>query len=177
MGKGSFILYDVDLNSVGFLTENQAGKLFLSLAKYRLCGVEPDFSDDIALKILFHQISEHIAINEEKYKEACAKKSEAAKKRWNKNDANECSIMQMQKSECIYDTETETETDTANVTVTDNTTDACGAKRENKRKNYYSKKTPFAYEGEPSYDIDAFLRKAVGLKYEKKGTPLQDAPL
>ncbi len=173
MKKGSFILYDTDLESLEFLTDEQAGQLFRALAQYRTEGAEPDFGDDAALKILFRQFRVHIEINEEKYKALCEKRSQAANKRWNGDNANACKDMQTNAKLCLNDNVNVNDND--NVNVNDN--DACGAKRENKRKNYYSKKTPFAYEGEPSYDIDAFLRKAVGLKYEKKGTPVQGAPL
>ena len=69
MGKGSFILYDTDLKSVKLLSENQAGRLFLGLATYRLDGISPDFNDDLALRVLYQQIDDHIKINEKKYDE------------------------------------------------------------------------------------------------------------
>ena len=85
MRKGSFIIYDSDLESLNFLTELQIGKLFKDLANYRLKGTEPDFSNDQALSILFQQLVTHITINEEKYKAICQKNSESAKKRWQNN--------------------------------------------------------------------------------------------
>ena len=71
---------------------------------------------------------------------------------------------------CLYDTDTDTVTDTVNVTDTVTDTAPYGVKRENKRKNYFDKKNnvPNLLRDEPSYDIDAFTRKAIGLKYEKK---------
>lgn len=183
MKKGTFILYDVDLESADYLSDSQVARLFRAIIKYRLDGTSPDFSDDAALKIIFHQISQHIALNEEKYQETCAKRSEAIKKRWNKekNNTNEYKSIEMNTNGYIYDTETVNDTETDTGTVTDNEnytvtvndtytdTDACGAKRENKRKNYYSKKkdVPALPRDEPSYDIDAFTRKAIGLKYKK----------
>ena len=75
MGKGSFIIYDSDLENLDFLTELQIGKLFKDLANYRLKGTEPDFGNDQALSILFQQLVTHITINEEKYKAICQKNS------------------------------------------------------------------------------------------------------
>ena len=99
MAKGSFILYDVDLKSVQYLSKEQAGELFLAISKYRLEGVEPDFEGDTALNIIFHQITEHIAINEEKYKAICQKKSEAMKKRW--STERESTIQYYRKRSCF----------------------------------------------------------------------------
>jgi hypothetical protein len=187
MAKGSFIFYDVDLQSIDFLTDVQIGKLFRALKKYRLDGTNPDFESDTALNIIFHQITEHIAINEEKYKATCEKKSEAMKKRWsseNKNVIvdNRTLYNTIEKGLALGDTDTDTltDTDTDTVTETDTVTDtdACGAKRENKRNNYYGKNYKYnnsQYKGhlpkllrdEPSYDIDLFTQKAIGLKYHK----------
>ena len=95
MGKGSFIIYDTDLKSVKLLNADQAGRLFLAISSYRLDGEEPDFSDDLALRILYQQLIDHISINEKKYKETCERRSESAKKRWLEKDANACNSMQM----------------------------------------------------------------------------------
>ncbi len=172
MKKGTFILYDVDLQAVRFLSDEQAGKLFKALAKYRLKGEYPDFAGDSALNILFHQISEHIAINEEKYRETCRKNAESAKKRWNNQNsadtmpthAQACERIKSDAKLCLYDTETDT--DTVNVYDTETDTDACGAKRKTK-KDYYSQRNKTAYQlnNEPSYDMDAFTKKALNLKY------------
>ncbi len=180
MAKGTFILYDVDLKSIQYLSKEQAGNLFIALSKYRLEGTEPDFEGDTALNIIFHQITEHIAINEKKYKATCAKKSEAMKKRWETEskgtiEDNRRLYNTIEQGLALGDTDTDTETDTETdtVTVTDTVTDACGAKRENKRKNYYgsnySKKNniPTMLRDEPAYDADAFIRSAIGLKYKK----------
>ena len=177
MKKGTFIFYDIDLVSIQYLTDEQAGKLIKAISYSRIQGKEPDFSDDAALKILFYQISEHITMNEEKYKEKCKKNSESAKKRWEKEKSKttekQCDCIGSNTNECLYDTDTETDTYTDNDTYTDtdndNDNDACGAKRESKRKNYYSKKNnlPVQPKDDASYDIEAFERKAIGLKYKK----------
>lgn len=171
MKKGSFILYDSDLQGVLLLTVHQAGKLLKALAKYRLEGIESDFGNDVAVAILYRQIIDHIAINEEKYNEACKKRSETMKKKWNErknteNGSTLYSTIDKSSDSYIYDNDNYNENDIDNV----NDNDACGAKRENKRKNYYNKKNnvPALLRDEPSYDIDAFTRKAIGIKYEKK---------
>jgi hypothetical protein len=127
MGKGSFILYDIDLESVRFLTKEQVAEFFIASVDNILDGNSPDFGNDSALKLLYHQITSHIALNEEKYKALSNKRSEAAKKRWNKTDANECKAMQNDAKLCLYDTDTvtvtDTDTDTDTVTVTDTVTD------------------------------------------------------
>lgn len=61
MKKGSFILYDIDLQSARFLSDSQAGLLIKALAGYRLNDEIPDFGEDTELNILFHQFRDHIA--------------------------------------------------------------------------------------------------------------------
>ena len=78
----SFILYDDDVECVTHLSTNQAGQLFKAIANLRITGEVTDFGGDTALKILFHQISNHIAINEEKYRQTCERNAQAARKMW-----------------------------------------------------------------------------------------------
>ena len=85
--KKSFILYDDDIACVSHLTTKQAGKLLQAIVNLRINGEVPDFGDDAALKILFHQITTHIALNEEKYQKTCEKNAEIARKRWNSKEA------------------------------------------------------------------------------------------
>ena len=114
MSKGTFIFYDIDLVSIQYLTDEQAGRLIKAISYSRIQGKEPDFSDDAALKILFYQISEHISINEKKYKEKCKKNSESAKKRWEKEKSKtaekQCDGIGSYTNECLYDTDTDTDT-------------------------------------------------------------------
>ena len=179
MGTGTFILYDIDLEALDFLTKKQVGELFIALKNNRLKGATPDFGSDKTLKVIYHQITKHIAINEEKYAQICKRNSENAKKRWQKDrnilphtDAYES--IQSDTNVCLYDTDTVTDND--NDTVTDTVTVACGAqKKTRERKNYnhygYGKgkySEPRLLQNEPSYDIEAFTRKAMELKYKKK---------
>ena len=173
MGKGSFIIYDTDLKSVRLLNEYQAGRLFLAISSYRLEGEEPNLDDDLALKILYQQLIDHISINEKKYKETCERRSESAKKRWLEKDANACNSMQMHATLCINDNDNVNDNDNdnvnVNVNVNENENVACGAKKKTKE-NYYNKKNniPNLLRDDPAYDIEAFERKVVGLKYQKK---------
>ena len=165
MGKGSFILYDKDLKGVILLTDCQAGKLFKALATYRLEGKNASFGNNVAVTILFQQLIDNIAINEEKYQTVCKKRTEAANKRWNNDkditsDANVCKSMQMHTNACIYDNDNDNVNENDN--DNDNVNDACGAKRANKRKNYNNKNIPKLLQGEPSYDTDLFLRRTIG---------------
>lgn len=176
MGNGTFILYDVDLESVRFLAKEEVAELFIALTEYRLADTIPDFGDNRTLKVLFHQITKHISINEKKYEELCKRNSEIAKKRWqNSKNTNAYESITSDTNVCLYDTETDTETDT----VTDNDTVACGAQKkikENKsfgfnNHNNYSKyknsNIPRLLQDEPNYDAKAFEQKALNLKYEK----------
>ncbi len=169
MKKGTFILYDVDLKATGLLSEEQTGRLFQALAGYRLRGEKPDLNDDIAVNILFNQIVEHIAINEEKYAQLCKRNSEIAKKRWqNSKNANADESIISDTNVCLYDNDTDNDTDN------DNDTDACGTqKKTKKRKNYdYNNSSnksniPKLLRDEPNFDMKAFEQKALNLKYEK----------
>ena len=180
MSKGSFILYDKDLQGVELLSDYQAGKLFKALTKYRLRGETSTFGNNVAATILFQQLIDHIAINEEKYEGVCKKNSESAKKRWqNKPDimrahAQVCERINSDANACVYDNDNDNDNDNVNVNDNDNDNAACGWPKENKRKNNYkSKNTPRLLQDDPNYDIDAFLRKTVGLNYQKKEEPMQ----
>ena len=183
MGKESFILYDSDVKSLEYLTDAQAGKLFKSIAKYRQGATKPDLGKNPAVNILYDQIINHININEEKYKELCAKRTQAINKRWNKNqesnskNTNEYKCIQEYTSEYLYDNDNVNDND--NDIVNDNDNVACGTKRENKKNNYYNRKNtvPALLRDEPSYDAEAFMRKAINLQYKKREPPDSDPPL
>ena len=68
---------------------------------------------------------------------------------------------------CINDNVNDNDNDNVNVNENDNV--ACGAKKKTKE-NYYNKKNniPNLLRDDPAYDIEAFERKAIGLKYQKK---------
>ncbi|MBO5937711.1 MAG: hypothetical protein J6V06_09750 [Clostridia bacterium] len=117
--KKSFILYDDDIECVSHLTTKQAGKLLQAIVNLRINGEVPDFGNDAALKILFHQITSHIALNEEKYKIICEQRALSAKKRWEarenkQNDANASNPMQTDANRCYNDNENENKNDIVN---------------------------------------------------------------
>ena len=170
IGKGSFIIYDADLEGLDYLTDIQAGKLFKAIRNYRLTDDATFVSKNPAVNILYKQITGHISLNEEKYKALCKQNSEFAKKRWSKNkkapaDANACERIPTDTHACLNDNVNENDNEYDN----DNVNEPCGAKKENKRNNYYGRKNTFpsSLRDEPSYDADAFMRKAIGLKYQK----------
>lgn len=165
MGSGSFILYDNDMKSLEYLTDAQIGKIFKAIAKYRQDGTKPNLGKNPALNILFNQIVDHININEEKYKSACNKRSEAMKKRWSdkKNSVVDYSPLSstIVQGSPLSDNDNVNDIDIDNDIVNDNVNEsvACGAKKENKKNNYYKRKNnvPALLRDEPSYDIDAFM--------------------
>lgn len=164
MGKDSFILYKSDLKGLEFLTDNQIGKLFRAIAKLQLDEEEPNLGTNPAVNILFNQIRAHIEINEEKYEETCKKKSAAMKKRWadSKSTIENYSTLPSTIEDYKALSDNDNDNDNENDNENENDNDACGAKRENKRKNYYNKNTPRLLQDEPSYDINAFTRKGIG---------------
>lgn len=161
MKKGSFILYDKDLQGVLLLSDYYAGRLFKAIAKYRLTGEKTDFGNNLTLMVLFQQIVDHIEMNEEKYQELCEKRSQAIKKRWEKDkkNSNEYNSTDLNTNEYLYDNENENVNVNDNVNGNDN--NAYGAKRENKRKNYYNKNEDI--KGKPSYDLELYRSRIVGL--------------
>ncbi len=111
--KKSFILYDGDIECVEHLTTKQAGLLLKAIVNLRVTGEAPDFGDDVALKILFHQITSHIAMNEEKYRQSCERNAKAARKRWQskamQKDAHASTRMQTDANECYNDNDNDNE--------------------------------------------------------------------
>ena len=175
MGKGSFIIYDSDLKSIDYLTDAQVGKLFRAIKAHRLEDKTLSLGKNCALNMLYDQMMEHIAINEQKYKATCEMRSETMKKRWSEkkstivdNSALPSTIVKGSllsdndndiDIDIVIDNENENENDIDIV----NDNEACGAKRENKRKNYHNKNIPRLLQDNPSYDIEAFKQKTLEL--------------
>lgn len=121
--KKSFILYDSDIACVHLLTTVQAGQLLQAIANLRTDGVAPDFGDDAALKILFHQIASHIAINEEKYQKICERNAAIARKRWSSKhseDANAYESIPEDTKLYLNDNKNENENENENENDNDN---------------------------------------------------------
>ena len=174
MGINSFIIYDSDLKSIDYLTDAQIGKLFRAVKAYRLEGTITDLGKNPALNMLYDNIIDHIDINEKKYNATRQKRSETMKQRWNERKSAIVDYSAQQSTivndSPLSDNDIVNDIDNDIVIVNDNEYAALGAKRENKRKNYHGKKKSSPLRGEPSYDIDSFTRKAIGLKYEKKNS-------
>ena len=177
MANNSVILYDDDFRYAERLSESQKAKLFTALLKYRFHDEYTNFDDDLTLYILYNQIVEHVSKNEAKYKETCEKKSEAMKKRWNsekksiKKDSTLYNTIEEHRT--LYDNDNDNDNDNGNDNGNDYDNDACGTKNKTKEnRNYYNRKNniPLLLRDEPTYDMAAFTQKAIGLKYEKKGT-------
>ena len=173
MKKGSFILYDADLEGLEYISDLQAGKLFKAIRDFRLTGDKAFVSKNPAVNILYSQITGHISINEEKYETACKKKSQAMKKRWsedNKATEKDSTLYSSIDKGCLLgDNDNDNVNENENVNDNDNKNDIvyvndnvpCGAKKENKRKNCYSEKRPFAYEGNPSCDVELMKQRVL----------------
>lgn len=174
MGKGSFILYDDDLKYAERLTDSQKADLFTALLKHRFHGEYTDFEDDLPVFMLYNRIIDHVSANEAKYKEICERKSEAMKKRWHSEkksiDNHSTLYTSIEEGRTLYDNDNDNDNDNVNVYDNDKDNVACGAKKKTKENNYYNKKNniPKLLQDEPAYDIEAFERKAIGLKYQKK---------
>ena len=170
MKKGSFIVYDADLDGLDYISDVQAGKLFKAIRNYRLTGNSSFTTKNPAVNILYNQIIGHISLNEEKYKTLCEKRTQAINKRWGNDKmkaSSEYKCIQKNSNEYLNDNDNvnvnDNDNDNVNEYVNVNVNDACGAKTENKRKNYNSKKPPLLLQDDPSYDIEAFKRKSLEL--------------
>ena len=123
----SFVFYDDDIKCIEYLSVEQAGLLFQAIAASRLGRKIPDITNDQAVSILFHQISSHIAINEEKYRLSCERNAKAAQKRWqNKNmqsnsNASEC--IKTNANGCYNDNDNDNYNDNDNDNDIDNVND------------------------------------------------------
>ena len=175
MRKGSFILYDADLEGLDYISDVQAGKLFKAIKNYRVNSDKSFVSKNSAVNILYSQITGHISLNEEKYIATCGKKSEAMKKRWGAVEKKNHIV----KDSTLYSSTEEGlllgDNDNENVNVNDNVNDnvneyvndtdtvtvACGAKKENKQINYLSQKPSSSYEGEAINDIELMKERAL----------------
>ena len=115
--KKSFILYFDCKKQIDMLSDEQAGKLFKGLFEFAVFGKSPEFSDGM-LNMAFSFISAQIERDTAKYQETCMKRSENAKKQWNKlKNASACKSMQ--KDEFTGDNVNENENENDNENDTD----------------------------------------------------------
>ena len=96
--KKSFILYFDEATQFNMLSDAEAGKLIKALFEFAESGTVPDFSEK-STAIVFSFISQQIARDTKKWEKTCKQRSEAAKSRWNRvnaqNATNECDDIQM----------------------------------------------------------------------------------
>ena len=64
------------------VSPEQSQRLISAVFKLAKTGEVEDLSDDVVLEIFFEQIATFMIRNERAYADACAKKSEQQKKRW-----------------------------------------------------------------------------------------------
>ena len=81
MKKPKFIHLFIDLyDELEMIGDAQTGRLVKALLRYADSGAQPDFSDDIALRMLFSVMKKQIDRDFKKYTELCEKRSEAGKR-------------------------------------------------------------------------------------------------
>lgn len=100
--KKSFILYADYIKHIGKLSDEDAGRLFKAIFDYVNEGELPDLDGMAAMAFSF--IANQLDTDLQKYETVCKKRSESAKRRWQKNDdaegidkvvGEECKSMQM----------------------------------------------------------------------------------
>lgn len=73
-------------SSFRLLTDEECGKLFKAVFDYDVTGQEAEF-EDVALTILYIQLKNILDYNHDRYEKICKKRSEIAKKRWDKAES------------------------------------------------------------------------------------------
>ena len=98
--KAKAILLQPDMATyLNMLSDEEAGALFKAIFRYATESEELE-TDNRAVKMAFLIAREQIARSSEKYEEACIKKKEAIKRRWQKNkstqtNTDECESIDM----------------------------------------------------------------------------------
>ena len=108
MEKQTFILFTENKSLVDKLSDEQAGKLIKAVFQYECDDTFPDFSDDLALSLVFDVMKRQLDYSREKYEIIKEKRKEAANRRWQntKNssntakDTNECKSIQTDANAC-----------------------------------------------------------------------------
>ena len=87
--KAKAILLQPDMATyLNMLSDEEAGALFKAIFRYATESEELE-TDNRAVKMAFLIAREQIARSSEKYEEACIKKKEAIKRRWQKNKSTQ----------------------------------------------------------------------------------------
>ena len=93
--KKAFILFMNHKEDIDDLSDIQAGRIMKAIYNYNDDGTEPDFSDDLALRILWRKFKEECDYNNGKWENIKQRRAAAGKKgmssRWS-NDADKTAI-------------------------------------------------------------------------------------
>ncbi len=84
-------VYRDSFDTLSLLSDEQLGRLMKALFVYAETGMEKEFDDDLALKMMFRMMRKQVDRDFQKYKDECERRSAAAKKaaqaRWNKDSS------------------------------------------------------------------------------------------
>ena len=97
MLEGSFLMRKCWREQISILDNKQRGTLLTAIYDYICSGI--DFqTEDGMLKMLWATIKQTFDYDRKKYADRCEKNREAAKKRWNKDNANATECIQTHSS-------------------------------------------------------------------------------
>jgi hypothetical protein len=85
--KESFIIYKSFFGPISQLNDHQMGELFRAIFEYQINGKDVNHESEIFMAFQFFK--NQFQIDLKKYEKVCEKRSAAASKRWNANDAND----------------------------------------------------------------------------------------
>ena len=85
--KESFIIYKSFYGPISQLNDHQMGQLFRAIFEFQIEGKEIDPGSEVFMAFQFFK--NQFQIDLKKYEKVCEKRSEAASKRWNANDAKD----------------------------------------------------------------------------------------
>ena len=110
--KRSLVVYYDILEQLEDFNDEQVGKIFRAMVEYDKNGTIPNFTGE--MKIAFKFIKLSLDKNKEDYLAKCAKNSESARKRWEKDNANGCERIPTDANDADNDTDNDTDNDIDN---------------------------------------------------------------
>lgn len=110
--KRSLVVYYDILEQLEDFNDEQVGKIFRAMVEYDKNGTMPNFTGE--MKIAFKFIKLSLDKNKEDYLAKCAKNSESARKRWEKDNANGCERIPTDANDADNDTDNDNENDIDN---------------------------------------------------------------
>ena len=90
--KESFIIYKSFFGPISQLNDHQMGQLFRAIFEFQIEGKEIDSGSEVFMAFQFFK--NQFGIDLKKYEKVCEKRSAAASKRWDANDASASKRMQ-----------------------------------------------------------------------------------